>query len=56
MLISAKEFYDYDQRESGNIIEESEFVDDDFWYFFKKLISICSINYIFFKFLFKKIN
>ncbi len=32
MLIDAKGFYDYDQRESGNILEdnENEF-DEGFW-------------------------
>lgn len=30
MLIDAKGFYDYDQRESGNVIEENEFEEDQF--------------------------
>ena len=32
MLIDAKGFYDYDQRESGNIMDENEFEDENFWY------------------------
>ena len=31
MLIDAKGFYDYDQRESGNVIDENEFEEDQFW-------------------------
>ena len=32
MLIDAKGFYDYDSRESGNIMDENEFEDENFWY------------------------
>ncbi len=32
MLIDAKGFYDYDQRESGNVLEDYEF-DDYMWVF-----------------------
>jgi serine/threonine-protein phosphatase 2A regulatory subunit B'' len=30
MLIDAKAFYEYDQRESGNLLETDEY--EDFWY------------------------
>jgi hypothetical protein len=41
MLIDAKGFYDYDQRESGNVLEDYE-LDDFMWVFY---IYFNSINY-----------